>query len=228
MAIKADTKSWQVVVLLIAAVALWVVERWKPDLLRGLRDRPATPAEQVEKEGASGASGGNGKPAIVKGYEKYEGCSWVDHRQNDGDSFRLKMPDGRVAQFRLYFADTPESAFRSYGGGANNHDRIHQQARDMGVTDKEVVQIGVDAKKAVEKMLKGKPITLYTEWDDPFGDQRFHAFIEMPDGGWLHEWLVKEGLARVHTKGSTLPDGTPEQTQLKMLEKLERSISGKH
>lgn len=213
MAIKAKTQSWQFIVLLVLAVLLWGVEKWKPGLLRSWRDHPAE---------AQGETARAAKPAVVGGYEEIKGCRWVDHRQNDGDSFRLKLPDGRVEQFRLYFADAPESAFRQYGGGRNNHERIHDQARDMGVTDPRVVEIGKEAKKRVEAMFEGREITLFTEWDDPFGDRRFHAFVETPDGGWLHEWLIREGLARVHTKGAMLPDGTPEGRQRRNLEKLEQ------
>ncbi|GAA5482795.1 hypothetical protein [Haloferula sargassicola] len=218
MAIRAKTNSWQVILLLVLAVGLWGVEKWRPGLLRGWRDHPAVPP--VAADGKTQASAG--KPAVVNGYERFDGCQWVDHRQNDGDSFRLRLPDGRVEQFRLYFVDTPESAFRQYGGGRNNHQRIHEQALEMRVSDKEVVEIGQDAKHRVEAMLKGKPLTIYTEWDDPFGDRRFHAFVEMPGGGWLHEWLAREGLVRVHTKGAPLPDGTPESAHRRELQRLAR------
>ncbi len=209
MAIQAKGQTWQYVGLLVVALAAWGIQRWKPEWLRGLRDQPA----QVE----------TGEPAVVGGYEKFEGCRWVEHRQNDGDSFRLKLPDGRVEQFRLYFADCPESAFKSYGGGRNNHERIHDQARDMGTTDQEVVEIGKEAKRRVAEALSGEGVTIFTEWDEPFGDRRFHAFVRTPDDKWLHQWLVEEGLARVHTKGAPLPDGTPEVSQKRKLEDLERS-----
>lgn len=206
MAIQAKAQSWQYVVLIVAALAVWGLDRWKPGLLRGWADRPAEA----------------GEPAVVGGYEKIDGCTWVEHRGNDGDSFRLKLPDGRIEQFRLYFADCPESAFRSYGGGRNNHERIHDQAVDFGVTDEQVVAIGKEASHRVAEALAGGELTIFTEWDDPFGDRRFHAFVEMPGGGWLHEWLVAEGLARVHTKGAMLPDGTAEAAWEHQLEKKER------
>ena len=206
MAIRAKTQTWQVIVLLVAALALMAVERWKPGLLRS--SRPSS-------------SDGQTTPS-TSGFERIEGCQWVDHRQNDGDSFRLRLPDGRTEQFRLYFVDCPESAFKEYGRGENNHERIRQQARDMGVTPDEVVEIGRRAKSEVHRLLAGESITLHTLWDDPFGDRRFHAFIELSGGGWLHEKLVRDRLARVHTKGTSLPDGTPETTHLAHLEALER------
>ena len=208
MAIRAKSQSWQFIALIVVALAVWGIERWKPGLLRGLRDQPA----DVE----------SGEAAVVGGYERIDGCSWVDSGGNDGDSFKLRLPDGRVEEFRLYFADCPESKFRTYGGGRNNHDRIHDQAVDFGVSDEEVVAIGRQAKQQVASMFEESEITLFTEWDEPFNDRRYHAFLKAPDGVWLHEWLVREGLARVHTKGAMLPDGTPESKQKARLEELER------
>lgn len=42
------------------------------------------------------------------GWTIYENCQLVSHHNNDGDSFRVKLPDGSVQEFRLYFVDTPE------------------------------------------------------------------------------------------------------------------------
>ncbi len=218
MAIKAKTGSWQVVLLLVLATGLWVLEQWNPGLLQSWHGRAVGPPVGT-------TSRGEGEPARVGGYERIDGCRWVDHRQNDGDSFRLELPDGRVVQFRLYFVDTPESAFRRYGGGRDNHDRIRDQARDMGVTDQQAVEIGKEAKQRVEAMLRGRDVTVFTAWDDPFGDQRFHAFVLTPDGGWLHEWLVVKGLARVHTKGAMLPDGTKQGDHKSKLKDLEKAAT---
>ncbi|MBB5352755.1 endonuclease YncB(thermonuclease family) [Haloferula luteola] len=222
MAIRAKSQSWQVIGLLVAAIALWAAERWNPGLLREWRDQPAAqdspPATEV-----------SGEPAMVGGYQRYEGCEWVEHRQNDGDSFRLRLPDGRVEQFRLYFADAPESAFRTYRQGATNHQRIHEQAVDFGVTDARAVEIGQEAKKKVEALLKDRKITLFTEWTDPFKDHRYRAFVAVPGGdGWLHEWLIRHGLARVHTEGAPLPDGTPVAKQKRHLKALEKAARTTH
>jgi endonuclease YncB( thermonuclease family) len=63
---------------------------------------------------------------------------------------------------------------------------------------------------------------VFTEWDDPFGDRRYHAFIEMPDGGWLHEQLVEQGLVRIHTKGEDVPGGLRRDAQERRLREMER------
>jgi len=202
MAVRAKQASWPVVVLFILAFVLW------------LKDR---------KRDVVAAGGGEEKAAAYDGrYERFEGCRWVDHRRNDGDSFSVKLPDGRVEELRLYFVDAPESAFKSYGGGRNNHERIAQQGRALGVSAERAVQIGVEAKKFVHDRLGGESFTVFTEWDDPFGDKRYHAFVAMPDGGWLHEDLVQRGYVRIHTKGEDVPGGLRRDAQERRLREMER------
>jgi endonuclease YncB( thermonuclease family) len=201
MARRPSKFSWQVKLLLLLAVLAFTAEQ------RCLGPAP--------KE----------KPAARKattGYELISGCRWQDHKGNDGDSFHVRLPDGRVEQFRLYFVDAPESQFRTYAGGRTNHDRIRDQAQDLGLTDEQAVEIGKRAKTRSRDLLAGKPFTLQTRWDDPFGDRRYHAFVA-PDGGpFLEETLVREGLVRIHTKPADLPDGTPAKERVKQLRELEK------
>lgn len=199
MARRGPRKTWQVVLILIAAVVVWALDQRKP---------PA-----AEKSGST--------PAAT-GYETFSSCRWQDHKGNDGDSFHVRLPDGRVEQFRLYFVDAPESQFRTYAGGGTNRDRIRDQAQDLGLTDEQTVEIGKRAKSRVHSLLAGRPFTLQTRWDDPFGDRRYHAFVA-PDGGpFLEETLVREGLVRIHTKPADLPDGTPAKERVKQLRELEK------
>lgn len=195
---RARQASWPVIALVVVALLLWLNEQ---------RRRFDTPAE------------GGGR------YQRFDGCTWVDHRQNDGDSFRVRLPDGRVEQFRLYFVDAPESAFRSYGGGRSNRQRVEEQARYFGLTPERAVAVGVAAKEYVHELLAGEAFTLQTEWDDPFADRRYHAFVRAPGPGptWLHERLVERGLARIHTKGAVLPGGVLEAQQRARLAEIERS-----
>jgi endonuclease YncB( thermonuclease family) len=198
MARRGPTKPWQLVALLIVAVLVWALEQRKP---------PAA---------------GKTERARTTGYEVISGGRWQDHKSNDGDSFHVRLPDGRVEQFRLYYVDAPESQFRTYGGGRTNRERIHEQARALGLSDEQAVEIGRRAKSRVHNLLAGKPFTLHTRWDDPFGDRRYHAFV-VPEGGpFLEETLVREGLARIHTKGADLPDGTPVKERLRQLRELEK------
>jgi len=197
-------KTWQIVVILVAAVIVWILDQ------RG-QGRSPSPKKTPERESHS----------TTEAYESFTGCQLVEHRQNDGDSFRVKLPDGRVEQFRLYYVDAPESDFRSYRGGETNRARIHEQARELGISDQQAVEIGQRAKKLAHETLSRGSFTIQTRWDDPFNDRRYHAFVTPSKGPLLEETLVREGLARIHTKPAPLPDGTGVKVQLKKLYELE-------
>lgn len=201
------------IIILAAAIFLWAFDTYR-------QASPARPVAET-REPAEIAS----QPSNTGGYETFHGCTLAPDRGNDGDSFRVKLPGGRTEIIRLYFVDTPESAFKSYGGGENNHRRIEQQAAHMGgITSQQAVEIGKKAKAFTLGTLGKSPFTIHTEWESPYKDKRYHAFIEVTVEGkprLLHELLVEKGLARIHTKGATLPDGTPERKQEDRLYKLQ-------
>jgi endonuclease YncB( thermonuclease family) len=195
--------SWFTVLLIIAAVALWAYNQSQaPQAAEPRAPRPQSTTQAPSKP-----------PTRTGAYESYPSCTLVDARGNDGDSFLVKLPDGKKAEFRLYFVDAPESAFKSYAGGDTNHRRIQDQAADLGgIRPEQAVEIGKKAKAFTTEALASRPFHLHTLWDSPFNDDRFHAFIEIQHHGksrWLHEVLVEQGLVRIHTKGADLPDGTP-------------------
>jgi endonuclease YncB( thermonuclease family) len=201
------------ILILVAAISLWAFDTYN-------QTSPAPPVSR------SSDPTGSFQPRSKSGrYEIYIGCELAPDRGNDGDSFRVKLPDGRSEIIRLYFVDTPESSFKTYGGGENNHPRIGQQAADMGgITPQQAVEIGKKAKAFTLATLEKSPFTIHTNWDSPFNDKRYHAFVEVTADGkprFLHELLVEKGLARVHTKGAPLPDGTSEQKQKASLYKLQ-------
>lgn len=205
--------SWFSVALVIAAVALWAL-----DQKRSADQPPKSKTSHVEKS-ATRETAGN--------YEVHHNCTLVEARNNDGDSFLIRLPDGRKAEFRLYFVDTPESAFKRYAGGDSNHDRIRQQAAELGgITPEQAVEIGKKGKAFTLRLLGSGPFTIFTRWDSPFHDDRFHAFVQITDGGrtrWLHEVLVERGLARIKTKPADLPDGTSVTRQIEKLREIERA-----
>ena len=213
MIAKSKPRSpWFTVLLIIAAIAVWAYhETQEPE-----KPQPA-PRSQVPAE----------KSAKTGGYELFRNCTLAEARNNDGDSFMVKLPDGKKAEFRLYFVDTPESAFKSYSGGDTNHQRIRQQAAEMGgITPEQAVEIGKKGKAFTLGLLASRPFDLHTRWDSPFNDNRFHAFIQVRHDGktrWLEELLVERGLARIKTKPADLPDGTPASKQLQHLKDLERA-----
>jgi endonuclease YncB( thermonuclease family) len=221
--------SWFTVLLIVAAVVLWAldqkraasppVKQTKQETHKVEKPEPppaktekAAPAARVTKKGA---------------YEIYQNCTLAEARNNDGDSFLLRLPDGRTEEFRLYFVDTPESAFKRYAGGETNHERIRQQAAELGgITPEQAVEIGKKGKAYTLGLLGNKPFTIYTEWDSPYNDERYHAFVEVMDDGrkrWLHELLVERGLVRMKTKPADLPDGTSATRHKEHLRELERT-----
>lgn len=226
MTIKARSGgSWFTVLLIVAAIAVWAFEQKKSIA-------PTKPAaSSVEKSEPPPPSKAGPRPTSavekVGGYEIYQSCTLVDTRGNDGDSFMVNLPDGRKSELRLYFVDTPESAFKSYAGGDNNHQRIAEQAAELGgITPQQAVQVGQDAKHFTLALLASQPFDIYTRWDSPFHDGRYHAFVEVKQGGkqrWLHELLVEKGFVRIHTKGADLPDGTSYAKHKSYLKGLESS-----
>lgn len=230
MAIRAKKQSpWFVILIIAAAVTLWALEQRKagPDenprshRRETVSTSPAPSSKSPppgRQESRSGTTGHQGR------YEVLRNCTLAADNSNDGDSFRVLLPDGRREIFRLYFVDTPESAFKSYRNGENNHQRIREQAAHFGITSEEAVEVGRKGKQFVLGLLGKRPFTLHTEWDSPFRDQRYHAFIEVNEGGktrWLHEVLVEKGLARLKTKPADLPDGTKADSQRRHLETLQ-------
>jgi endonuclease YncB( thermonuclease family) len=215
MAIQAKKQSpWLAVLLIIAAVAVWFFEQKNtaPDSKQPRTERSA-PAGQAPVS--------DGKVERQGGYEVYRNCQLAADKNNDGDSFRVRLPDGRQEIFRLYFVDTPESAFKSYRGGDTNHQRISEQADYFNISSEEAVEIGKQGKHFTLDLLGSQPFTIFTQWDSPFNDQRYHAFIEVNSGGkkrWLHEVLVEKGFARLKTKPADLPDGTSAADHRRRLE----------
>ena len=214
------------ILILVAAIALWAFDAYR----QGDFGKPGEPKVKQEQQAggkAPKADPAGNEPSCTGKYETYAGCTLVADKGSDGDSFRVKLPDGRTEIIRLYFVDCPESAFKTYGGGDNNHARINDQAADMGgITPQEAVEIGKKARDFTLTHLGKAPFTLHTEWDSPFNDKRYHGFVTLSYNGkprFLHELLVEKGYARIHTKGAPLPDGTSQRKQEDHLRELQRS-----
>ncbi|NNC88883.1 MAG: hypothetical protein HKN82_10545 [Akkermansiaceae bacterium] len=160
-----------------------------------------------------------------KEYERLADCRLVPDRGNDGDSFHVKVPDGRTVEFRLYYVDAPESGVRTYRDGNDNRARIrHQGDYFGGLGQMETTGLGEEAKKWTTRMLGDRGFTVYTRWKPVFGGPRCYAFVELEHEGrkrWLHELLVEEGLARIYTEGAKLPNGTNPGAQKDRLNSLQ-------
>ncbi|MDG1358130.1 MAG: thermonuclease family protein [Akkermansiaceae bacterium] len=157
-------------------------------------------------------------------YQVWKNCVVISHRGNDGDSFHVEAPHGRE-EIRLYYVDAPESAARTYRDGNTNHLRIAQQGAAMGGLDqRETIKVGVDAKAFVKQLLDGKRFKVVTRSERVYGSHRKYAFVIVDWKGqrhYLHELLVLNGLARIHTKPAHLPDNTTASDQKKRLYELQ-------
>ena len=168
-------------------------------------------------------------PVKVKGntYEVLENCSLVEHKHNDGHSFHIKHSKGQ-SEVRLYFADTAESAYKTYGGGENNGERLDKQGKYFGGLDRDkTAKLGQMGKERTMSLIKGKKFKVITKWQKVTKRQtekRIHAFIVLEKDNtefYLHELLTQEGLVRLSTWGSDLPDGTSWKKQKEKLIAIE-------
>jgi len=220
------------VLLVIVAACLWGWGQWQKAHPSSTRSQPdkadaGSPAPSTKPSSSPGASPSSQREGR---YKVYRGCTLANEKHNDGDSFEVRLPDGRTEVFRLYFVDTPESQFRTYRGGEDNHTRIQQQGDYFGISSEQAVDIGRKAKEFILPLLAKRPFTLYTVWDSPFNDQRYHAFIEVEQDGktrWLDELLVERGFCRIFTKGADMPDGTPLSRRKDQLHAMEREAKAR-
>ncbi len=137
-------------------------------------------------------------------WETLSGCTLTEDRRNDGDSFSV-MHGGRRHVFRLYFADCPEKELTSVNG-----ERLKDQARDFGgISVEETKAGGQAAAEFTLALLRAAPFTVQTRWEQVYESQRYYAIVTPGGSGKdLAFLLAQKGLARIHTTGTALPDGT--------------------
>lgn len=232
-----------VVVILIGA-AYWYQEAYQGGAARfeepyraGTRPSPGAGAagETVEAKPATEATartkaapgsapeGAPGGTSRINGYDRLEGCRLIDHRDNDGDSFHLRHGD-RDIELRLYFVDSPEKYLSDRY--AEQRRRVAEQGRDLGgLSPEQTVELGQAAQRYTEQRLRAGPFTVYTKWEAVYDSGRVYGFVELPggDGARLCEELVRNGLARIHTKGVATPEGRGRRDYEAHLGALERA-----
>eukprot|EP00392_Amoebophrya_sp_AT5.2_P004800 g4809.t1 len=209
------------------------------------------------KNGGENSEGGSS----WKRWYRYERCRLVEsgkwRHRNDGDSFQVHCDDihrdtvkeGTITkklqnrELRLYYVDTPESAFKTYGHpNQNNGRRLADQAAYFGFPDfdagtenddtgiiggrNKISFYGKEAKSYARARLAGSPaakgtiFTVHTLHELVYGDpDRVYGLVEFVEGGnsnstWLHRELVQRGLAR-------LDKTKPPPTQLQHLERAD-------
>ncbi len=211
--------------LLILAVGIQLWEQAQPE---GKRP-PTTPRSETDKTKRPTAQppAPTAPPAkappkastrtAANGFQILSGARLLDDRNNDGDSFKVSH-DGQTYELRLYFVDAPEKRLHQYNG-----ERIDHQARYFGSLSREQTMfIGLQAKDLVDKLLTTRPFRIATRWQPVFDSGRHYAFIFFEDTDEeLSEILVREGLARIYTEGTNLPDGRRKIDFERHLKKLE-------
>jgi len=142
----------------------------------------------------------------------------VSDKYNDGDSFKVRTPNGEELEIRLYFVDTNESKDKRF---EDHKARVQDQANYFGLSYDQAIQLGATAKRHTAEQLAQKPLTILTKRELVYGGPRIYAFVYIDGIGWWPEHLVRNGLARIHTKGADMPDGTHWQKRKDILKRLE-------
>lgn len=154
------------------------------------------------------------------------GCQLVSAGWADGDSFRVRFPDGSEQTVRIYGADCIEW----HVNDESDARRLRAQRRYFGIADgvagesiAQAREFGAAAGRRARELL-ARPFTVHTSFSDARGDSRFHriyGFVTTADGKDLASTLVREGLARAFGIARRMPDGTSAQEYRKRLEDLE-------
>ena len=145
-------------------------------------------------------------------------CRYVEHRNNDGDSFHVRCGADEFV-LRLYFVDTPETNL-TYG------ERTRQQAAHFGATLDETLKAGAKARVFVRDALKA-PFTVITRKAYAQGaarDPRYYGIVVVGGkdaGKALDEILVLAGLARVKGVAVNIPGGEKARARSRRLLLLE-------
>ena len=145
--------------------------------------------------------------------QTFTGCTLVEADWADGDSFPVKLPDGKQVTARLYGADCIEwhvndetlarrlrAQRRYFGIGSTDAASSMKTARDFGK------QASIRTRE-----LLAKPFTIHTAFAGARGNgekERAYAFVTTAEGKDLATILVDEGLARAFGVTRQLPDGT--------------------
>jgi len=201
----ADCKFTLLALVMVGLVGLAQWKGWLPQEGRPPGSRqPAPPAEAAVTVKLSG------------GWVEMRGCTLAEDCGNDGDSFEI-WHGGQRQVIRLYFVDCPEKARHQYNGP-----RLAEQGRYFGgLTEEETVGIGEKARDFTLGLLRAGSFRVLTRWEQVFDSQRHYAFVMIGQDD-LGELLVREGLARIYTKGEDRPGGRRAKAEKQHLLAAER------
>jgi competence ComEA-like helix-hairpin-helix protein len=144
--------------------------------------------------------------ASAQELQKFENCRLVEAGWSDGDSFPVKLPDGKEIVLRLYYVDCNEVAAAT----ETDQRRVRDQSSYFGIDDHQVtLEFGRRAADELKKLL-AKPFTVHTAFASAPGRSakpRTYGFVTLSDGRDLGEVLVGEGVARSYGVRRNTPDG---------------------
>ena len=145
---------------------------------------------------------------------------YVDSKDNDGDSFRVRCGTDEFI-LRLYFVDAPETNLRY-------PERTREQSDYFGVTIDETMKAGRKARDTVRELLR-ESFVICTRRASAAGrstEPRYYAFVEV-GGKSLAELLVSQGLARPKGVTVNLPTGENWKAYVRKLQVLESEAKQK-
>jgi micrococcal nuclease len=115
-------------------------------------------------------------------FQKYEGRQFTVIKVIDGDTFDIDIPDGNYphTRIRLWGVDTPETKDPRTGP----------------------MYFGKEAAEFATTKTLTKKVTIYLEKDKNTRDKyrRLLAYVQLPDGKFLNEELLREGCAYADTR----------------------------
>lgn len=153
--------------------------------------------------------------AEKKQWVRLDPCRYLVDKNNDGDSFLVQC--GRESFYvRLYFVDAPET-------NMSFPERVRQQYEYFGVTLDELTRAGARAHALVQSVLGKQPFVIYTKRSFAQGRSqniRYYGLVQI-DGRYLHEVLLRKGLARNKGTRTGLPTGEKARAHNNALQSLE-------
>ena len=168
------------------------------------------------------------------GLYQYPACEYVESKWNDGDSFSVRLTDGRTITARLYEVDTIETHISN----TTDARRLRAQRRYFGISAfgarpeesiQKAIELGELATAFTQKALAGKPFTLYTSHADARGganNKRIYSFIETSEGKSLAGELVQNGLARAYGVYRQSPKGLHQDEARERFKDMELRAAG--
>ena len=143
--------------------------------------------------------------ASAQELQKFEGCRLVEAEWADGDSFPVKLPDGKEIVLRLYYVDCNEVAAAT----ETDQRRVRDQSSYFGIDDHQITLESGRLAAEKTKTLLAEPFTVHTSFASAPGRSakpRTYGFVTLSDGRDLGEVLVGEGLARSYGVRRNTPD----------------------